>query len=62
VASSRLQSIDSPIDWSWRFMMAMFSAVHLAGCVFLSMAAFSAGRPNASQPMGCSTLKPLARL
>src|SRR5262249_48958962 len=26
------------------------------------MAAFSAGMPNASQPMGCSTLRPMARL
>ncbi len=28
----------------------------------LCIAAFSAGRPKASQPIGCSTLKPLARL
>ena len=34
----------------------------IAGWTFFSMAAFSAGRPKASQPMGCSTLKPRARL
>jgi hypothetical protein len=34
-----------------------FARVHLVG-----LAAFSAGRPKASHPIGCSTAKPLARL
>ena len=43
------------------FMSAMFSRVHLAGATFLSMAAFSAGRPKASQPIGIRTLQPFMR-
>ncbi len=41
---------------------AMLSAVQRAGCTPRSRAAFSAGSPNASQPIGCSTVKPRARL
>jgi glycosyltransferase involved in cell wall biosynthesis len=37
------------------------SRVQVPGWVLRSMAAFSAGRPKASQPMGCSTFLPLAR-
>jgi hypothetical protein len=36
----------------------MLSRVHLAGGTPFLIAAFSAGRPNASQPIGCSTLLP----
>jgi hypothetical protein len=43
-------------------MWAMFSSVDVSGWVPVLMAAFSAGRPNASQPNGCSTLKPRIRL
>ena len=32
------------------------------GATLRSIAAFSAGRPNASHPIGCSTLNPCARL
>ena len=38
------------------------SLVHSRGRRLLAMAAFSAGSPNASQPMGCSTLKPRIHL
>ena len=42
-----------------RFMVltawAMFSCVHFPAWVLCLMAAFSAGRPNASNPMGCRT-------
>ena len=48
--------------FSWRRMVAMFSRVHWAGGTLFSIAAFSAGRPKASQPMGCSTLNPRAFL
>jgi hypothetical protein len=40
----------------------MFAAVVVAGCVLVWIAYCSAGSPNASQPIGCSTLKPFARL
>ena len=41
---------------------AMVNKVQPLGSTPRSMAAFSAGRPKASQPMGCSTEKPRARL
>lgn len=44
------------------FMASMFCSVHFSGCTPRSMAAFSAGRPNASQPMGCKTWWPCMRL
>ena len=43
-------------------MCAMLSSVHSRGACLFLIAAFSAGRPNASQPNGCSTLKPRIRL
>ena len=39
----------------------MFSYVHAAGALPLFIAAFSAGRPNASQPIGISTFQPRIR-
>ena len=39
----------------------MFSYVHFAGGTPFFIAAFSAGRPNASQPIGISTFQPLIR-
>jgi len=39
----------------------MLLLVHVRGCVLFWMAAFSAGKPKASQPMGWSTLKPRMR-
>ncbi len=36
----------------------MFAYVQSAGCEFFLIAAFSAGSPKASQPMGCRTLYP----
>ena len=48
-----------------RFMVArawsMFLYVQAAAWVLSLMAAFSAGRPKASKPMGCSTSKPRMR-
>ena len=40
----------------------MFFCVVTRGCVPVSMAYCSAGRPKASQPIGCRTLKPRMRL
>jgi hypothetical protein len=34
----------------------MLSYVHFAGGTPFAIAAFSAGRPNASHPIGCMTL------
>ena len=42
-------------------MWSMLSAVHRAGWTPCSMAAFSAGSPKASQPMGWSTRAPAMR-
>ena len=39
----------------------MFAYVQSAGCEFFLIAAFSAGRPKASQPIGCSTLCPRSK-
>jgi hypothetical protein len=39
----------------------MLSWVQAAGGTPFWIAAFSAGRPNASQPIGCSTLLPFMR-
>ena len=42
-------------------MWAMFARVEVSGWIPPLMAAFSAGRPKASHPNGCSTLKPRIR-
>ncbi len=39
-------------------MLAMFSRVHFSGWMPRLIAAFSAGSPRASQPIGCITSKP----
>ena len=50
------------MDFSWRRMVAMLSHVQRAGWMPSAIAAFSAGMPKASHPMGCSTSNPRARL
>ena len=42
-------------------MSAMLRYVHLAGGTRFSMAAFSAGSPKASHPIGCNTFLPRIR-
>jgi hypothetical protein len=39
----------------------MLSRVHFAGATLFAIAAFSAGSPNASQPIGMSTFQPFMR-
>jgi hypothetical protein len=39
----------------------MFAVVHVAGWMLRSMAAFSAGRPKLSKPIGNMTLSPRMR-
>ena len=47
---------------SWRRKLSMFWRVVIAGWTPVLSAYCSAGRPKASQPMGCSTSKPRWRL
>mmetsp|Transcript_864 Transcript_864/g.2617 ORF Transcript_864/g.2617 Transcript_864/m.2617 type:complete len:211 (-) Transcript_864:471-1103(-) len=55
VASSRSQSYEKPSERSCRLKFAMFSLVVTSGCVPVFIACCSAGRPNESHPIGCST-------
>jgi len=43
-------------------MLSMFAIVHAYGSPPLLIAAFSAGRPNASKPIGKKTLLPCIRV
>ncbi len=56
--STRSQSNEQAKRRIDAFWVAMFSYVHAAGSLPRLIAAFSAGRPKASQPIGCITLKP----
>ena len=42
-------------------MFSMHAAVQAAGCIRFLMAAFSAGSPKASKPIGKKTLSPCIR-
>ena len=55
------QSIEKPRRRSWARMLAMFRAVTSAGGSPVRMAAFSAGSPKASYPMGWNTTCPVRR-
>ena len=46
---------EKPSACSWRLKLAMFSFVVSRGCVPVLIACCSAGSPNESQPIGCST-------
>ena len=46
----------APIVWNWRRIVSMFCIVQVNGCPPLLMAAFSAGSPKASNPIGKNTL------
>ena len=56
--STRSQSNEQAYRRMDAFCVAMFSYVHSVGSMPRLIAAFSAGSPNASQPMGCRTLYP----
>src|SRR5947209_3524088 len=56
------QSNSTPIPINCSFIFEMFSTVHTPGSTPRSIAAFSAGRPKASHPIGCKTLYPFIRL
>ena len=50
------------MSWHCFFMYAMFSHVHFAGGTPFAIAAFSAGSPNASQPIGIIAFQPFMRM
>ena len=50
-----------PIVRNWVRIRSMLAAVQTAGWMLRSIAAFSAGRPNESKPIGSITLKPCMR-
>jgi len=52
----------APIERSCLRMFSMFLKVQTFGWMLCWMAAFSAGNPKASKPMGKSTLYPFMRL
>ena len=56
VTTSASQSNVAPIVRNWRRMFSMFAIVQLNGWTPLLIAAFSAGRPKASKPIGKNTL------
>ncbi|MEZ4235678.1 MAG: hypothetical protein R3F59_05850 [Myxococcota bacterium] len=58
---SRSQSKDQPIARKVSRIRATLAAVQAAGSTPRAIAAFSAGRPKASQPMGCRTAAPWRR-
>ena len=60
--ASRFQSNIGPMERSCPRIRSMFSHVQIAGCTLLLIAAFSAGSPNASKPIGNRTLKPFIRM
>ena len=62
VLTSRLQSYENPRRWSCRRKVATLRSVVVRGWMPSRIAACSAGSPNASQPIGWSTLKPRIRL
>ncbi len=61
VVTPRCQSKRKPSESSCARICAMFCVVHAAGDTLRSMAAFSAGSPKESQPIGWSTSKPRMR-
>jgi hypothetical protein len=61
VTTSALQSNVAPIVRSWRRMLAMFDIVQSRGLMLFLIAAFSAGSPNASNPIGRNTFSPCIR-
>jgi hypothetical protein len=59
--TSDSQSNVAPIDRSWRRMLSMFRIVQTRGLMLFLIAAFSAGNPKASNPIGRNTFSPCIR-
>ena len=58
---ARSSRTSAPIERSWRRMLSMFFNVHACGWILFLIAAFSAGRPKASKPIGMKTFSPCIR-
>ena len=56
MTTSASQAKVAPIERNWRRMFSMFDIVQVNGWPPLLIAAFSAGSPNASKPIGKKTL------
>jgi hypothetical protein len=56
------QSHAAPMLRNWRDIFSMLDIVQARGLMLFLIAAFSAGRPKASNPMGWKTLNPCIRL
>ena len=54
--TSCVQSNDAPIERSWPRIFSMFDIVQVYGWPPLLIAAFSAGSPKESKPIGKKTL------
>ncbi len=61
MTTSASQSNVAPIDRSWRRMLSMLRIVQSRGLMLFLIAAFSAGRPNASKPIGRNTFSSCIR-
>ena len=61
MTTSVSQANVAPIVRNCRRMLSMFDIVQVNGWPPLLIAAFSAGNPNASKPIGKNVLKPCIR-
>ena len=61
MTTSASQSNVAPMLRSWARMVSMLRYVHSRGWILFLIAAFSAGSPNASNPIGRKTLSPCIR-
>ena len=61
MTTSAFQAKVAPIERNWRRMFSMFDIVQVNGWPPFLIAAFSAGSPKASKPIGKKTLSPCIR-
>ncbi len=61
MTTSAFQAKVAPIVRSWRRMLSTFFSVHSRGLTLFLIAAFSAGSPNESKPIGKKTFSPCMR-
>ena len=61
MTTSASQSNVAPIIRSCRRMLSMFDIVHSRGLMLFLIAAFSAGSPKESKPIGKNTFSPCIR-
>ena len=61
MTTSEVQSQPAPIVRSWLRIFSMFAIVQSRGLIRFLIAAFSAGSPKASNPIGWKTFSPRIR-